>query len=428
MNVYTLTRYNDCFEALCNPHLAQSMYDAGGVVMDDVLLTLHGEAHKARRHLALRVFRRDFARYYEREVFPKVCTDALTTLVRAGDADIVRFGQQVTMNLTADFAGIDRPRRDAGETAALLALVRKFGEGATLVHSTRDHAQVRAEVRTALAEFEREFLAASIARRRALLDAVAAGTADDTTLPRDILTVLLRNEDRVPLPHAVLTREIAFYLQAGSHSTANALVHTLHELFCWCACEPAQRARLQTDALYLQRAVHESLRLHPASPVAWRRALKPCALPDGTPVAAGDRVVLDLAAANCDTTVFGTDAHQFNPERVITQPRAYPFGLTFGTGVHLCLGRDLDGGIAQPLAAISHARAAGTDANERAVGDVATHDGVDADRRQLGIITCLLQGLLAAGVSPHPTSPPRHDESTQRSNWATYPVTFEPTT
>ena len=400
MTTHTLTRYNDCFEALCNPYLVQSMYDAGGVVMDRVLLTLHGEAHKTRRHLALRVFRRDFARHYEREVFPRALRDALAPCIRAGAADAARFGHAVTMNLTADFAGIDRPRRDASQTNALLTLVRKFGEGATLVHSTRDHDVVQAEVRAALAIFARDFLNPSVARRQVLLADVAAGRADEATLPRDILTVLLRNEDRVPLPADVLLREIAFYLQAGSHSTGNAMVHTLHERFGWSGTDAARRQRLATDPLFLQRAVHESLRLHPASPVAWRRAIEPCALADGTQVEVGDRVVLELANANCDASVFGDDAPIFNPMRRINHPRAYAFGLTFGTGVHMCLGRDLDGGMAQSSAA------------------------VDAAQHQLGIVTCLLQALLQAGVRPHALQRAERDATTQRSNWAVYPVEF----
>ena len=171
MNVHTLTRFEECTAALCDPKLVQAMYDAGGVVMDDVLLNLHSDAHKRRRHLALRVFRRDFARHYEQEVFPVALSTALASCISAREADMVQFGHEVTMNLTADFAGIDRHQGDAAETLAaeslaaetvsakalatetntLLALVRKFGEGATLVHSTRDHDLVRTEVRAALA-------------------------------------------------------------------------------------------------------------------------------------------------------------------------------------------------------------------------------------------------------------------------------------
>ena len=63
----------------------------------------------------------------------------------------------------------------------------------------------------------------------------ARGEIDEDALPRDMLTVLLRNEDRLELPPDLLWREIAFYLQAGSHSTANSTVHAMHNIFQWMA-------------------------------------------------------------------------------------------------------------------------------------------------------------------------------------------------
>ena len=399
MTELRLSRFADVFQALCNPNLVQALYDEGGVVMDDVLLTLHGDAHKARRHLELRVFRRDYLRYYERELFPRTLSEALAPALTAGRTNLVEFGYRVTMNLTADFAGVDRPTRANDETEALLDLVKKFSEGATLVHSTRDHALVRAEVRAALDTFRQQFLEPSIARRRALLVDFGAGHVEEQMLPRDVLTVLLRSENRLPLTDDVLRREIAFYLQAGSHSTANAMVHTMHELFGWCAAFPHDRERLAADPLFLQRAVHESLRLHPASAVAWRRPTGAMTLTSGAQLRSDDRVVLDLAAANRDPTVFGADAERFDPYRIAPPRPAYPFGLTFGAGVHMCLGKDLDGGL---------------------VADARTDPGAHL----YGIVTLLIAELLRHGVMPDPENAPFIDATSQRGNWGAYPVVF----
>ena len=98
----TLSTYQQAFEAFCNPGLRQAMYDAGGVVMDDVLLTLHGERHRQRRHLALRVFRREFLRRYENEIFPRTLEATLAPMLARGRADLVDLRYRVTMNLTAD--------------------------------------------------------------------------------------------------------------------------------------------------------------------------------------------------------------------------------------------------------------------------------------------------------------------------------------
>jgi cytochrome P450 len=398
MATIKINRIPDALAALRNENLAQSLYDEGKVIMDGTLLLLHGEEHRTRRMLEFRVFRRSFFRYYETEIFPRALAEVLGPTVAEGRCDLVEFGYRITMNLTADFAGVDRPDRSPEETAALLALVMTFSEGATLVHSTRDKEQVRAEVRAALAEFDRLFLQPSIARRQALIDQLARGEIDEDALPRDVLTVLLRNEDRLELAPDLLRREIAFYLQAGSHSTANSTVHAVHNIFRWMASHPEDRERIHADPLFLQRCVHESLRLHPASPVAWRKPVCPAHLGDGTAVGPDDRVEIDLWTANRSRDVFGDDADVFNPHRVVAQGNE-PFGLTFGTGVHTCLGRDLDGGLVA-----------------RGPVDPATHS--------FGIITMLVRALLEAGAAPDPADPPVMATYTARPNWGRYPVLF----
>ena len=398
MTTIRIDRIDDALAALREPNLAQSLYDEGKVIMDKVLLTLHGDEHRVRRMLEFRVFRRSFFRYYETEVFPRALDDVLTPLVARGGCDLVEFGHRITVNLTADFAGVDRPLRSVDETETLLRFVKTFGDGATLVHSTRDKDVVRAEVRAALADFETRFLNPSIARRMALLTQCSQGTIDDAALPRDVLTVLLQNEDKVELPPDVLCREIAFYLQAGSHSTATATVHAYHEIHAWMQSNPEDRSRIMDDPLFMQRCVHESLRLHPASPVSWRKPLCPVTLRGGIEAVPSDRVEIDLYTANRQVDVYGEDAARFNPHRSIPAGHE-PFGLTFGTGVHTCLGRDLDGGVVP-----------------RGVVDPSAH--------QYGIIALLIKALLAANARPTSADPASAATHTARPMWGRYPVVF----
>jgi len=258
---------------------------------------------------------------------------------------------------------------------------------------------VRREVRDALLRFEDAFLAPSVARRQALLGDFEAGRIGEDDLPRDVLTVLLRNEDRLELPRDLLRREIAFYLQAGAHSTANSTVHAVHEILTWAEQNPADLARMKADPLFLQRCVHESFRLHPASPVSWRKATCPMTLSGGQTVATGDRVIADLAAANRQTAIYGADAASFNPHRPIPTG-LLPFGQTFGTGVHSCLGRDLDGGVVP-----------------RENADPATH--------QYGIVALFVRRILAEGARADPDDPPTLATYTARPNWGRYPVIFD---
>ena len=390
MTTHRIRSYRTAEAALRSPHLKQALYDAGAVVMADVLLTLHGAEHAARRAVEVRVFRRNFLRHYARDVFPATLESTLAPYVAKGSADLIDLGYRATANLTADFAGIDRPERSADETDALIRLVKKFSEGATMVHSTREKAVLEAEVIDALAEFDARFCRPSVARRQALL---VEGEADK--LPRDVLSVILEAASELSLSDVEICREMAFYMQAGAHSTANAVVHGFHELSNWAASDPARFARL-VDPVFVQRATHESLRLHPASPEAWRTATEAFDLAGIGPVAIGDRLELDLFLANRDEEVFGSEASDFIPDRVLPDG-VLPSGLTFGIGPHSCLGRELDGGIL-------------------------VRPGVDPDSHQYGIVAMLIARLFALGAAIDSDDPPTEDGKTSRPNWGRYPV------
>ena len=169
MNKIETSEYNTIKSALVNRNLKQALYDKGKVIMDGVLLTLHGDEHRKRRKLEHKIFQRDFFKYYERELFPKTLNETIKPFLENGKADLLDFGYRITMNLTADFAGIDRPKKTPKETEDLLSLVKIFSQGATLVHSKRPHEEVNNEVLIALEKFEKKFLSPSKKRREKLI-------------------------------------------------------------------------------------------------------------------------------------------------------------------------------------------------------------------------------------------------------------------
>ena len=395
-DVKTVTGYLNALDALSDRRLEQSMYSECDVLMDRVVLTLHGEEHALRRAIEWKLFRQNFNRYYEREVYPVTLKQTLAPYLTEGRMDLKEFGFRVNINLSADLSGIDRPAQTEEETDLLVSLSRKFGEGATLFHSTRAKDQVRAEVSEAITAFREQFWEPSRARRQAIIDAISEGRQTDADLPRDILTVLLVNRDKQQLDDAMILREIAFFMQAGAHSSSNTLAHAFHEIEQWCSEHPEDRLRIQQDPFFLQRCIHESLRLHPASPVAWRSAGCPFQLPDGQTVESSDAVVIDLLGANSEIDLFGHDAKAFNPHREVDKKVA-PYGLSFGMGIHTCFGRDLAGG------AIPSADA-------------------DPETHHFGTLTSLLRNLYEVGARPDPDSPPTADEGTQRQNWGRYPI------
>lgn len=397
MSLVTVESYHAANEALKQRDLRQALYDEGAVIMREVLVNLHGQEHRTRRNVETQVFRRDFFRYYEHEVFPRTLEETIAPFIAGGQMDIVDFGYRVMVNLTVDFTGIDRPQKSPEETEQLIEMLRLFSRTATLAHSTQDREPIRRAAIEGLARFQRDYVDPSIARRQALIDSVARGELDEENLPRDILTVLLRNQDTVKLEEDVRVREMAFFALAGAHTSIHTLGHVMHEIFTWCAGHPEDWSRFETDPLFVQRAVHESIRLHPSSPIAARRALCPVHVA-GIDVPTDTRVNVDLQQANRDTTVFGADADLFNPHRS-SAAKVPPYGLSFGLGMHACLGLNL------------------------AAGALPKPDTDPADHHY-GTIAMIVRTLLAHHARPEPGSPPSKDTTTARDIWATYPVTL----
>lgn len=393
-----VTSFAEAQECYRHKDLRQALYDAGEVIMSDVIVNLHADEHRARRRLENRLFRRDTFHYYESELFPDIIRDTIAPYLDTGRAELVSFGHQLMMNLAALTAGVDRPQGTPEETFRLYDYLKTFIEGATLAHYTGDKAAKAAEVLEKLEAFDAEFLMPAIARRTALIDAVQQGAASEDDLPRDVLTVLLRNQDKIPMSHESLRREIAFYLLAGAHTSATAFNRVMHNIFQWIAAHPEDERRVTADRLFVQRCTHETIRLQPSSPTGMRWALDDITLSNGRHFDKGDRVILDLTVINRDPNLFGADAEDFNPHRSLP-PEVAPWGLSFGQGMHACIGQDLAAGLR-------------------------FMDGDALDAHLFGLVPVGVQTMFDHGCRPDPNDAPEMDASTTRPYFGRYPVVF----
>lgn len=396
----TITQYEEARLTYRERKLRQALYDAGEVIMEDVLVNLHGDDHRSRRRVENRLYRRDTFQHYERELFPDIIAATVDPYVAEGKGELVSLGHQLMMNLAALTAGVDRPLGTPEESFRLYDYLGTFIEGATLAHYTGDREAKTAEVVDALDRFGEEFLVPGIERRRELLAAVDAGAAEEDVLPRDVLMVLLRNEAELGLSYPTIRREVAFYLLAGAHTSATAFTRVSHNILTWLQNHPEDADLARTDRSFVQRAVHETVRLQPSSPVAMRWALDDIVLGSGRGIAKGDKVVIDLISVNRDRSVFGEDADEFNPRRV-TPDGTPPYGLSFGSGMHACIGQDLAAGLVP-------------------------RDGDDENDRLFGLVPGAVQYLFDHGVTADPADPPVMDESTSRPYFGRYPILFTP--
>ena len=381
--------------------LHQALYDEAATLLGSAVINLHGEAHRARRGEELKIFRKDFFQYYEKNVLARELEETLAPYVAAGEADMVDLGYRLMLNLTADFAGVDRPGRSREATEDLRGLLKTFTLAPVLDQSTLgDTSALKTELAAGIEAFDRRYLTPSIERRLAIIADVAAGRVPATALPRDVLTILLQARQKLGMGHEDLLHEIIFFLLAGSHTSVHALTHVLGEMFAWFEAHPEDRDRAAEDRFFIQRCVHESLRLYPSSPIAKRRPDCPMNLEPIGKVGKDDDLIIHLDHANRDSEVFGADAASFCPHRTVSG-RISPYGLSMGMGMHACLGLNLAvGSVPKPGA------------------DPATHD--------FGTVPMIVSALLAAGVRPNPDQAPIRDSTTTRATWARFPVAFGP--
>ena len=135
--------------------------------------------------------------------------------------------------------------------------------------------------------------------------------------------------DAAALTRDELTSNAAILLFGGIETTEGMIANLLHHLL-----SVDQLAEVAADADLLDGAIEESLRMEPAAAVLDRYATADVEL-DGVTIPQGDLVILSMASANRDESVF-PDPDRFDPRRANAK-----LHTTFATGPHVCLGMHL---------------------------------------------------------------------------------------
>jgi cytochrome P450 len=150
-------------------------------------------------------------------------------------------------------------------------------------------------------------------------------------LTDDLVSDLIRAEDDGDrLNHGELLMLAAALLVAGTDTTRNQLAAGVQAL-----CDhPDQWALLAAHPELAANAVHEVMRYYPIVFGTIRRAAEAVEL-DGVVIPAGTLVIANTAAANRDPAMYAS------PQRLDISRDDPPAMLTFGGGVHYCLGAHL---------------------------------------------------------------------------------------
>lgn len=151
----------------------------------------------------------------------------------------------------------------------------------------------------------------------------------------DLMTALLNVEctDEFGITRKLERKEVLHYTQvvAGAgNETTGRLIGWLAKVL---AEHPGQRREVERDRSLLTRAVDETLRFEPTGPHVARWVARDFEY-DGTTVPAGSAMLLLFGAAN-------RDPRRYRDPDTFDIHRGNPSHLTFGKGLHYCLGANL---------------------------------------------------------------------------------------
>jgi cytochrome P450 len=299
--MWVLSRYEDVRRALLDPGLlssAQGIMPNGFVGEVPMLLTIDPPRHDAVRKTVQRAFAPQRLRALEPQVraIVRERIDALLAR-RAGDL-YSGFAVPIPVSVIALLLGVEVDDQEQFIRCCDAIVTGLDGTGEAALAAQRE----------LLRYFERVF-----PERRA-------------HPAQDLVSDLLPEVDSGAITEAELLGLCFLILIAGSETTTGALSSSLVLL----QRRPALRAALRGSSAAIRRAVEEFLRYE--SPVqGLSRTLTRDLELHGQPLRAGERVHLLFGSANRDERVFER-AHELDVTR---DPNPH---LTFGFGVHFCLG------------------------------------------------------------------------------------------
>ncbi|AGP40195.1 cytochrome P450 [Sorangium cellulosum] len=311
--LWALSRYDDVAFALKNTELFSAQGGRVAVLppwldrnpMADALLLMDPPEHTRTRALVSRAFSTRVIPRIE-PVLRAVTREFVERLTPGRELDFdAELAMPIPAAAIADLLGLD---------PALRAHFQRWT--ADFVATAAATPEMRPGIRATIVELERYLLEVIAARR--------AAPRDD--LVSDLLAARL---DGVALTEHELVSFLFVLLAAGFESTT----HLLNAALVLLMDHPEVYARIRADRALIPAFLEEALRFEPPAQIALRQAKADVEI-RGVTVPAGAFVAALIGSANRDERVFpDPDRFDIDRERQV--------GLSFGHGVHFCIGAAL---------------------------------------------------------------------------------------
>lgn len=322
---YVLTRYEDVRRAVLNKTLSvktgviqtrkssvsdqvDRMFEEQGYLPVDTLVTNDPPSHKHFRVLVDKAFTRDKVAGLDAQIEASV-TELIDTFIDEPEVDLFeRFAMPLPMTVFTDILGVND--RD-------IAKFKRWSEMSLESSNPVLAPERELEIVPHVIELQR-YLAANAERVRA--------QPDDSLLS----TIANSEVDGRALTMQELVSILFLLFLAGGETTANAIAGGIKLLID----RPALADEIRDNSAKMDAFIEETLRIMAPATVMFRRATEPLTIGD---VAIPENAIIEtrFGAANLDPDVF-PDPEAVNLERA--NGRAH---LTFGAGIHMCIGNQL---------------------------------------------------------------------------------------
>lgn len=334
LDVYLVTRYDDAMTVLRDPltyslehgyqdryanghveELAEIMERDGGGFIRDII------ACDPPRHTRLRkLIEHAFSAHRVKDLEPRIrqiVIDLIEPLARRGYGDGMKdIGAPMTARIICEQLGFDFDQvgteKIARWTTALLAQIGRMQTREEMLKNARDMCDLQNFIIPHLRDRERS-------PREDMISDLVNARLDDDEAPR------LTFEEQVSCVRALLI--------AGNDTTAAALTNLMMVL----AEDPELVERVHAsvdDERFMTRFVEEILRIQPPVHGLYRTAMKDVEL-GGKRIPAHAQICILFASANDDESRFP------NPRCLDPERQNAGRHLTFGAGIHLCIGAAL---------------------------------------------------------------------------------------
>lgn len=301
---WSLSRFEDVWDAV---HDNRS-YSTEGMEESDSLLPMINFLDPPRHHALRALVSRAFTPARVERLEPRIrqiACELLAPFRDAGRGDLMgEFASQLPSRVMSDLIGVPAERR-----AEFLRLTEGLVETDPELSITEHIGKISERI---YAEFELLLVDRQARREDDLISALLDAEIDGEHLTREEI--------------------LGFCFQlivAGNDTTTNLIGNGAVLL----ARHPEQRALLAADPSRIPNAVEEMLRFEPPAQALPRRTVREVAL-HGRVIPIGVRLLLVWAAANRDEREFD-DPERFDVTRDIKRH------LSFGHGIHYCLGANL---------------------------------------------------------------------------------------